>query len=136
MRKVPNSLLFTALALLARAAAPQAAVAQASRAGGCPVAPHPYFQFQVDRAAAFIALDSARPRPAPPSARHPGRPMFLVQFVVDTVGTPDLLTFKTVIAPSRAAADSARQAAARWRFTPAVLGECKVPQMVQMEVER
>ncbi|MBV9110619.1 MAG: hypothetical protein JO306_14510, partial [Gemmatimonadetes bacterium] len=70
-----------------------------------------------------------------PSARS-RRPAFLVQFLVDTAGTPDLRTFRTVVAPSRAAADSAREAAARWKFTPAMIGSCKVVQLVQLEVER
>jgi hypothetical protein len=123
-----------ALALLASAVAVPLAVAQSSR--DCLPPAHPYFQFQVDRPATFVALDSAPPRPAAPSARGVGRPTFLVQFVVDTSGTPNLLTFKTIVAPSRAAADSARTAAVRWKFTPAVLGGCKVPQLVQTEVER
>jgi hypothetical protein len=34
------------------------------------------------------------------------------------------------------ASDSARAAMARWRFTPAVKGGCKVPQLVQTAIER
>ena len=65
----------------------------------------------------------------------------LVQFVVDTTGVVDLPTTKVlaITMPARArphASDSTRavDALRRWRFRPAQIGGCAVPQIEQMPV--
>ena len=111
--------------------------ASTASAQTCTPPERPAFDFQVDRPAVWVR-DSLRPRPAErQSANVRTDPeALLVQVVVDTLGAPMLGTFKVLKTPSVAAADSVRGAAARWRFTPAMKGGCKVPQLVQTLVER
>jgi hypothetical protein len=110
------------------------------RQRGCAPGFGPYFEFQVDEPASFIARDATRPRPSSSAAAARGsrgaRPTFLAQFVVDSSGRPQRATLKFLIVPSATAADSARAVIDRWRFRPARLTGCKVSQMVQVEIER
>jgi len=105
---------------------------------GCVSSDQPYFEFQVDHVASFIADDAVHPRPVslPPRAAGSARPTFLAQFVVDSSGTPSPGTLKFLVVPSAAAADSAKAAILQWRFKPAILTGCKVAQLVQVELER
>jgi hypothetical protein len=109
------------------------------RQRGCAPEFGPYFEYQVDEPASFIARDATRPRPASSAAARGSRgarPTFLAQFVVDSSGRPQRATLQFLIVPSATAADSARAVIDRWRFRPARLTGCKVSQMVQVELER
>lgn len=96
----------------------------------CPTAAQ--FAHEVERQAVLISYDtSSSPRPL----WRERAPQNLVQFVVDTLGNPipeslrrpriedvDLyLAFK-------------KSGLATWRFTPARLGGCAVPQLVQVAI--
>lgn len=112
--------------------------ASLASAQACTPPARPLFEFQVEQPAAYVGDSALRPRPA---ARRFVRiqkdpQAFVVQFVVDTAGQPVAGSFKVLNSPAEAASDSARTAMARWRFTPAVKGGCKVPQVVQTAVER
>jgi TonB family protein len=88
-----------------------------------------HFSFQVDRQAEFI-FDSTVS--VAPSSRKSGG--VAVQFVVDQRGQPELGSFKILRSPDEAAAERARNAFPRWRFTPALRDGCPVRQLVQVEV--
>jgi outer membrane biosynthesis protein TonB len=96
----------------------------------------PYFEFQVERPARFVG-DTLRPRPAADrfAARSSDRSALIVQFVVDTMGTPVPGTFHVLKAPSRALADSAAAAMSRWRFEPARVDGHVVAQLVQTSID-
>ena len=64
------------------------------------------------------------------SAAVPGR--VVVEFVVDTLGHPEMETFGTVAATRPEFTDAARRAVAAARFTPAMLQGRKVRQLVQL----
>ena len=112
--------------------------APAAGAQACAPPARPAFEFQVERPAAFLGDTTRVPRPARIQINdvraHPE--VLLVQFVVDTLGVPDPRSFKVLRSPSAAAADSARAALRDWRYTPAVLYGCRVPQLVQASVTR
>ena len=106
-----------------------------SAAAQCVQPPHPLFEFQTERAAAYIGDSTMVPRPVTTRvADAHAYPEVLVQFVVDTLGVPDPATLHTLRTSSRAAADSVRQVLTAWRFSPALESGCKVPQIVQTEV--
>ncbi len=92
-----------------------------------------YFEFQVETPARFVG-DTAS-RPVPDQADHRLRPyppdFAVVQFVVDTNGAPSLRTMKMLIKPDSLAQGAVESALPRWRFTPAKVAGCKVPQLVQ-----
>lgn len=90
-----------------------------------------YFEFQVDKPATFIADAQLSPRPAEkaPDAN-------LIQFVVDTSGNPELVTFKVLSAADTVLLHDAYATAAKWRFVPATLSGRKVCQIFQTPVER
>jgi hypothetical protein len=103
----------------------------------CPTPAEVSFEFQVDQPAFYRGDSTVIPRPK----RHGmavkssgGADELLVQFVVDTLGIPDMRSFRTLRSPSHVAADSVRAAVPSWRFTPAVRDGCKVPQFVQANV--
>lgn len=94
-----------------------------------------YFAFEVDSSAAFVADSSLPVRPAPDqrAARtNPSALLFTV--VVDTLGVPELPTFKVLRMPSRARVNAVRAVLARWRFTPARVDGCPVRQLMELAV--
>jgi hypothetical protein len=101
----------------------------APRSSPCSTAQQ-YFEFQVEREARFVAEDVS-PRPASDASSAN-----LVQVVVDTAGVPDLVTLRVLRAADTALVRAAITAAARWRFTPAMIGGRKVCQLVQTPVQR
>lgn len=101
----------------------------------CPPAPHPYFQFQVDRRAEYIADSTQHPRPSAPRLSRVDAEPALVQFVVDTLGVPQPNSFKVLAARDTALAAAARTALPTWRFRPAQLGACRVAQLVQTPID-
>jgi hypothetical protein len=95
----------------------------------------PWFEFQVEVPAVFIA-DSAKV-PFPDASLNRGRgqelpPDFaLVQVVVDTLGVPELTTLKMLRLPNGLTIETVAAAAATWRFRPAKASGCTVRQVVQ-----
>lgn len=91
-----------------------------------------YFEFQVDKQAAYASGASMSPHPASGSASAGT----LVQFVVDSTGTVRPGTFKVLRMKDAALVDDARKVLAQWKFTLAEVGGRKVSQLVQVEIER
>lgn len=90
-----------------------------------------YFEFQVTRAAEWIVDTTLEARPAPQAPRPPN----LLQFVIDTAGVPEAERIHPLRAADRALMAEALRSLPRWRFTPAVRGECKVRQVIQTAIE-
>ena len=107
------------------------------RAQDCTPPARPAFEFQVDMPASAIA-DSTHPHPAGDhlAGRRDDPEAILVQFVVDTAGIPIVQTFHALKFPSLAVVDSVRAVLPQWRYTPARIGACRVPQLVQTTVVR
>ncbi len=99
------------------------------------VAPPPcptgtFFEFQTTRPARFVG-DSAlavHPLPAVPKPRN------LVQFVVDTMGAVIPETFKVILMSDRDTIGQSRQLVGKWRYTPGMVGACRVRQVVQTPI--
>jgi TonB family protein len=93
-----------------------------------------FFEFQVER--------QATPAPGNPSPRYPDLlrsagvdGTVLAQFVVDTAGHPDMLTFKVLKSTHDLFTASVRAALATMRFSPAQVGGRSVKQLIQMPFE-
>jgi len=101
----------------------------------CVAPEHPYFEFQVESPARVIP-DSTHPHPTvDPFAAKMGDPgAMVVQFVVDTTGHPVTSTFKILKTPSDAMSRSVRSVFMAWRFRPARVTSCPVPQLLQTAV--
>jgi len=93
---------------------------------------HPYFDFQVDRPAELIPDSTVSPRPFHARPGQGEAERVVVQFVVDTMGRPDSASFRVLLNSDQALADAGRRVMQRWRYTPALLARCKVPQLVQV----
>jgi hypothetical protein len=91
----------------------------------------------VEHPALFAGDTAVRPRPATDrfGARSDDPAALIVSFLVDTLGQPDERSLKVLHSPSVGAAESVRVAMRSWHFTPAVLGGCHVPQLVQTKVD-
>lgn len=107
-------------------------------AQGCGRDSLPFFEFQVDEPAVFVADSAVRPRPM--QERRLGTTFdstaFLVQFVVDTLGRPDARSLQVLRKPPGASIEPVQVVIDRWRFRPAVARGCKVRQLVQALLER
>ena len=125
----------TALSVCSLVIVLSAAASDAS-AQACAAPVHPSFEFQVDQPAAYLGHTTQIPRPAHDRfmriREHPEA--LVVQFVVDTLGVPDLRSFHVLQSPSTVAADSVRTALLSWRFSFAMRAGCRVPQVVQTAV--
>jgi hypothetical protein len=68
----------------------------------CALPPHPAFECEVDQPAVYIGDSTMVPRPAAQeyvdARMHPE--VLVVQFVVDTLGVPDTLSFHTLRTPT------------------------------------
>ena len=91
----------------------------------------PLFATQVEKPA---LPRSGNPPPKYPSLLEHSRVegAVLVQFVVDTLGVPDMGTFNVLEATNDLFAESTRTSVAKWRFSPAEAGGRKVAQIVQL----
>ena len=109
----------------------QGGVAKGVEGGTGPViSDQPYFDFQVEKAAAAI-----------PGSGSPAYPEMLkssgvegealVQFIVDTTGRAELGSFKVLRASHDAFGQAVRTALPRMRFLPAEIGGRKVRMLVQ-----
>ena len=101
----------------------------------CGVPTHPYFEFQVESPARVIP-DSTHPHPTvdPFAGKMGDSGAMIVQFVVDTSGRPVASTLKILKTPSDAMSRSVRSVFMAWRFRPARVASCPVPQLLQTEV--
>ncbi len=71
-------------------------------------------------------------RPVPRTAvRRDGSSVLKVEVLVDTLGKPDMTTFRAIESTSPWLTTGARNAIAQWTFEPAVLNGCKVPRYYQ-----
>jgi hypothetical protein len=103
----------------------------------CELPAVPYFEFQVTAPAAWIPDSTIATHPVPPvRGAVRGELDALVQFVVDTAGVPDPASFKVLAARDEALATAGREAVLRWRYRPARMGTCPVPQIVQTPLGR
>jgi len=102
-----------------------------------PCASHPTvaFEFQVDSPTRVIP-DSTHPHPTPDPFAFSVKDATatVVQFVVDTTGTPVQSTLRFLSVPSAAMAQDVRAVFMQWRFRPARLAGCLVPQLLQTSV--
>ncbi len=108
------------------------AASSAAHAQACKSALTPYFEFQVERPAKFVGDTATLPRPA--THQSPATATLVVMFVVDTIGIVREGTLRILRSPSSEASDAVGTAYTTWRYVPAMLGGCKVAQMVQTEV--
>lgn len=109
----------------------QGGIAKGVEGGTGPViSDQPYFDFQVEKAAAAIAGSGA---PAYPemlkSSGVEGEA--LVQFIVDTTGRAELGSFKVLRATHDAFGQAVKASLPRMRFLPAEIGGRKVRMLVQ-----
>lgn len=108
-----------------------------ARAQNCPPqATRPFFEFQVERPATFIPDSTVSPYPAPQLPGTPPRQATLVSFIVDTLGRPDTSSYKVIRDVEPGVAQEGRAVFARWRFRPAQIRGCVVPQLVQTLLAR
>lgn len=71
-------------------------------------------------------------RPVPRTAvRRDGSSVLKVEVLVDTLGKPDMTTFRAIESTSPWLTTGARNAIAQWTFEPALLNGCKVPRYYQ-----
>jgi len=71
-------------------------------------------------------------RPVPRTAlRRDGSSSLKVEVLVDTLGKPDMTTFKVIESTSAWLTTGARTAISRWTFEPALLNGCKVARYYQ-----
>ena len=107
-------------------------------AQSCPPPPPPsggslYFEFQVQEPARFTGDMTQLPVPDATDRRvRPFPPDFaLAQFVVDSTGVPSPKSLRLLVKPESLSIETVQSALARWRFTPAKVAGCNVPQLVQ-----
>jgi TonB family protein len=74
--------------------------------------------------------DTTNVTPTSPAARPEGTPL-AVQFVVDTLGRVESSTLEVLSDPAPALVQAVREAAASWRYTPALRGGRRVRQVTQ-----
>jgi hypothetical protein len=110
--------------------------ASAVSAQECSPQATPFFEFQVTVPAVYLPDSTLSPRPTARRAASVQEEAALVQFVVDTLGRPDIASLKVLLARDRVLAAEARSVLPRWRFRPARLGGCVVAQIVQTPLER
>jgi len=114
--------------------------AQAADAQACTPPKHPYFEYQVERAVSFIGDTTARPRPRLVTRRlaeqNADPATLIVAFIVDSLGTAQAGSLHVLKSPSQDANGAVYAAYTAWKFTPALVGGCRVAQLVQTEVER
>jgi len=92
----------------------------------------PYFDFQVEVPVIYLGTDSARIKPTQQHATPPFPEDFaLAQFVVDSLGVPMTSSLKLLVQPSALMKEDVISALGEWRYQPARVGGCKVPQLVQ-----
>lgn len=106
-------------------------------ASQCGPAMQPLSEFEVSQPARLVSTISEGPRPVgrPLARRRMGADSIVVQFIVDTTGLPVPRTFEVLRSPSHQITERVRVAHQAWRFRPALVGGCKVPQVVRTAIE-
>jgi hypothetical protein len=112
-------------------------IAHAANAQSCLPPEHPFFEYQVERPAKFVGDTAMRPRPSSKKSVEPSAEAspLIVAFVVDSAGVVSGGSLKILRSPSQAATVAVRDAYVAWKYRPAILGGCRVAQLVQTEVE-
>ncbi|HEY2376444.1 MAG TPA: hypothetical protein VGH98_10770 [Gemmatimonadaceae bacterium] len=85
---------------------------------------------EVERIPAVVSMKPVPFRDVPESAlRKDGSAEIKIDVVVDTLGHPDMKTFKVVKVSSKWFTQNVRSVMPRWTFTPALLAGCRVPRV-------
>ena len=85
---------------------------------------------EVERIPAIMAMKPAPFRDTPESAlRKDGSAEIKIDVVIDTLGRPDMTTFKVVKVSNKWFTENVRRVMPKWTFTPALLAGCKVPRV-------
>ena len=102
-----------------------------SQAQACAQAIPPRHAWEVRQEVELVA-STARfgPRLHRPTDRD-SLPPNIIEFVVDTAGTPVASSFRVLRVEDARLVDAAREALTRWRFRPAQDNGCRVPQVTQ-----
>jgi hypothetical protein len=111
---------------------------RAASAQSCTPPEHPFFEYQVEVPATFIGDTAVRPRPKQilrGDFQRQIEGLVISTFVVDTLGVVQTNTIKILQTPSPGASAAARAAIPGWKYTPALVGGCRVAQLVQAPVE-
>jgi hypothetical protein len=107
-------------------------------AQGCTPPAHPFFEYQVEIPAKFVGDTAERPRPKQILRGDLDRQiegLVVTAFVVDTLGVVQANTIKILRTPSWEATAAALAAIPGWKYQPALVGGCRVAQLVQAPVE-
>ncbi len=90
-------------------------------------------RLDVERVPTPIAMNPPPIRRNPPRSalRRDGSSSIKVEVLVDTLGKPDMSTFRVIESTSAWLTTGARQAIARWTFEPALRNGCKVARYYQ-----
>jgi outer membrane biosynthesis protein TonB len=90
-------------------------------------------RLDVEKVPAPVAMTPAPiRRPVPRTAlRRDGSSVIRVEVLVDTLGKPDMTTFKVIESSNAWFTTGARNAIAKWTFTPAERDGCKVARFYQ-----
>ena len=90
-------------------------------------------RLDVDRVPAPVKMEPAPiRRPVPRNVlKRDGSSVIRVEVLVDTLGRPDMTTFAVLETSSAWFATGAKNAIAKWTFTPAVRRGCLVPRYYQ-----
>jgi len=90
-------------------------------------------RLEVERVPTPTAMTPPPIRRNPPrgALRPDGSSILRVEVLVDTLGKPDMTTFKVLESTSAWLTTGAQQAIARWTFEPALLYGCKVARYYQ-----
>lgn len=84
----------------------------------------------VERIPAIISMKPAPFRDTPALAlRKDGSAEIKIDVVIDTLGRPDMTTFKVVKVSHKWFSQNVRRVMPKWTFTPALLAGCKVPRV-------
>ena len=82
---------------------------------------------EVERIPAVVSMRPAPFKDVPESAlRKDGSAEIKIDVIIDTLGHPDMKTFKVVKVSNRWFTQNVRSVMAKWTFTPAILAGCTV----------
>ena len=88
---------------------------------------------EVERIPAVVVMKPAPFKDTPESAlRKDGSAEIKIDVIVDTLGNPDMTTFKVVKVSNKWFTENVRRVMPKWTFTPALLAGCKVPRVYHL----
>lgn len=93
-----------------------------------------WFSHEIDGAAQFVPDSTLFPFPDPSlnETRPFSADFALAQFVVDSTGLVRPSSLSMLVHPAALSLDAVQAILPRWRFHPATVGSCKVPQIVMV----